>query len=47
VGGRVDLDGRVGVLRYLHGTRAAVVRFDEDTNTRVVPVRRLRAVPDR
>ena len=47
VGERVNLDGRVGVLRYLYGTGAAVVRFDHDTNTRVVPVGRLRAVPDR
>ena len=47
VGERVDLDGRVGVLRYLSGSEAAVVRFDQDTNTRVVPVRRLRAVADR
>lgn len=46
-GERVDLDGRVGVLRYFYGTEAAVVRFDHDTNTRVVPVRRLRAVPER
>ena len=46
-GERVDLDGRVGVLRYLCGNGAAVVRFDHDTSTRVVPVRRLRAVPER
>ena len=46
-GERVHLDGRVGVLRYLYGTGAAVVRFDHDTGTRVVPARRLRAVPDR
>jgi hypothetical protein len=41
VGERVSLDGRLGVLRYLYGSGAAVVRFDQDTNTRVVPVRRL------
>jgi hypothetical protein len=46
-GERVNLDGRLGVVRYLYGTGAAVVRFDQDTTTRVVPVRRLRAVPDR
>lgn len=40
-GERVSLDGRVGVLRYLYGNGAAVVRFDQDTSTRVVPVRRL------
>ena len=53
VGERVSLDGRVGVLRYLYGTDAAVVRFDRDANTKVVPLRRLvacadeRALPDR
>ena len=41
VGERVRLGGRVGVLRYLYGTGAAVVRFDQDATTRVVPVRRL------
>lgn len=46
VGERVSLDGRVGVLRYLYGTGAAVVRFDQDTNTRVVPLRRLVACTD-
>jgi hypothetical protein len=46
VGERVRLDGRVGVLRYLYGTGAAVVRFDQDTRTKVVPVRRLVACTD-
>ena len=46
VGERVRLDGRVGVLRYLYGTGAAVVRFDQDTRTKVVPVRRLVACSD-
>jgi len=41
VGERVSLDGRVGVLRYFYGNGAAVVRFDQDANTRVVPLRRL------
>jgi hypothetical protein len=43
-GERVSLDGRVGVLRYLYGNGAAVVRFDQDPSTRVVPVRRLVAL---
>jgi len=47
VGERVSLGDRVGVLRYLYGTGAAVVRFDQDANTKVVPVSRLRAQPDR
>jgi hypothetical protein len=47
VGERVGLGGRVGVLRYLYGNGAAVVRFDQDANTKVVPVRRLRALPER
>jgi len=46
VGERVSLGGRVGVLRYLYGTDAAVVRFDQDTCTRVVPLRRLVACTD-
>jgi hypothetical protein len=46
VGGRVSLGGRVGVLRYLYGTEAAVVRFDQDSNTKVVPLRRLVACVD-
>lgn len=46
VGERVSLDGRIGVLRYLYGTGAAVVRFDQDANTKVVPVRRLVAAGD-
>lgn len=41
VGERVSLNGRVGVLRYLYGTDAAVVRFDQDARTKVVPLRRL------
>jgi hypothetical protein len=40
-GERVSLDGRVGVLRYLYGTGAAVVRFDREAGTKVVPLRRL------
>ena len=40
-GERVSLDGRLGVLRYLYGSGAAVVRFDQDANTKVVPLRRL------
>ncbi len=51
VGDRVSLGGRGGVLRYLYGSDAAVVRFDEDANTKVVPLRRLVACthegPDR
>lgn len=46
VGDRVSLGGRVGVLRYLYGTGAAVVRFDQDPNTRVVPLSRLVACTD-
>ena len=46
VGERVSLGGRVGVLRYLYGTDAAVVRFDRDANTKVVPLRRLVACAD-
>jgi hypothetical protein len=45
-GERVRLDGRVGVLRYLYGTGAAVVRFDQEDNTKVVPLRRLVACAD-
>ena len=40
-GERVCLDGRAGVLRYLYGNGAAVVRFDEAAGTKVVPVRHL------
>jgi hypothetical protein len=43
-GERVSLDGRAGVLRYLYGNGAAVVRFDQDTSTKVVPARRLVAL---
>jgi hypothetical protein len=46
VGERVSLGGRVGVLRYFYGTGAAVVHFDRDPGTKVVPVRRLVACPD-
>jgi hypothetical protein len=52
-GERVSLGGRVGVLRYLYGTDAAVVRFDQEASTKVVPLRRLvacteeRPPPDR
>ena len=41
VGERVSLRGRVGVLRYLYGPDAAVVRFDREASTKVVPLRRL------
>lgn len=41
VGERVRLGGRVGVLRYLYGNGAAVVRFDREASTKVVPLRRL------
>jgi hypothetical protein len=53
VGGRICLGGRVGVLRYLYGNGAAVVRLDGEAGTKVVPLRRLvacsdeRPVPDR
>jgi hypothetical protein len=47
VGERVSLRGRVGVLRYLYGTGAAVVHFDQDPTTRVVPLRRLVACTDK
>jgi hypothetical protein len=46
VGERVSLGGRVGVLRYLYGTNAAVVRFDREDSTKVVPLRRLVACAD-
>jgi hypothetical protein len=46
VGERVSLGGRAGVLRYLYGTEAAVVRFDQETTTKVVPLRRLVACTD-
>lgn len=45
-GERVSLDGRLGVLRYFYGSGAAVVRFDQDANTKVVPLRRLVACTD-
>jgi len=40
-GERVRLGGREGVLRYLYGPGAAVVRFDQEDSTKVVPLRRL------
>jgi hypothetical protein len=46
VGERVRLGGREGVLRYLYGTDAAVVRFDREASTKVVPLRRLVACID-
>ena len=46
VGERVSLGGRVGVLRYLYGSGAAVVRFDQEASTKVVPLRRLVAATD-
>ena len=52
VGERVSLGDRAGVLRYLYGTGAAVVHFDREAGTKVVPLRRLvactheRPIPD-
>ena len=46
VGQRVSLGDRVGVLRYLYGTGAAVVHFDREANTKVVLARRLVAFTD-
>lgn len=46
IGERVSLGGRVGVLRYLYGNGAAVVRFDREPSTKVVPLRRLVACAD-
>jgi hypothetical protein len=40
------LGGRVGVLRYLYGNGAAVVRLDGEASTKVVPLRRLVACSD-
>jgi hypothetical protein len=45
-GERVSHDGRAGVLRYLYGNGAAVVRLDGDAGTKVVPLRRLVACSD-
>jgi hypothetical protein len=45
-GERVSLGGRVGVLRYLYGNGAAVVHFDREAGTKVVPLRRLVACAD-
>jgi hypothetical protein len=39
-GERVRLGSRVGVVRYVRGT-GAVVRFDHEASTKVVPLRRL------
>jgi hypothetical protein len=46
VGERVRLGGREGVLRYFYGTGAAVVRFDQEATTKVVPLRRLVAATE-
>jgi hypothetical protein len=46
VGERVSLGDRVGVLRHLYGNGAAVVHFDREANTKVVPLRRLVACTD-
>ena len=46
VGERVSLGDRVGVLRYLYGNGAAVVHFDCEASTKVVPLRRLVACTD-
>jgi hypothetical protein len=46
VGERVSLGSRVGVLRYFYGNGAAVVRFDREASTKVVPLRRLAACTD-
>jgi hypothetical protein len=46
VGERVSLGDRVGVLRYLYGNGAAVVHFDREATTKVVPLRRLVACTD-
>ena len=45
-GERVSLGDRVGVIRYFYGTEAAVVRFDEEAGTKVVPLHRLVAAAD-
>ena len=45
-GERVSLGDRVGVLRYLYGNGAAVVHFDQEANTKVVPLHRLVACTD-
>ena len=46
VGERVSLGDRVGVLRYFYGNGAAVVRFESEARTKVVPLRRLVAYTD-
>jgi hypothetical protein len=46
VGERISLGGRFGVLRYLYGNGAAVVRLDGEAGTKVVPLRRLVACSD-
>lgn len=45
-GERVSLGDRVGVIRYFYGTEAAVVRFDQEPGTKVVPLNRLVASTD-
>jgi hypothetical protein len=45
-GERVRLRGRAGVLRYIYGDDAAVVRFDREATTKVVPLRRLEPCTD-
>jgi hypothetical protein len=45
-GERVTLGDRVGVIRYFYGTDAAVVRFDQEAGTKVVPLHRLVASTD-
>lgn len=46
IGERVSLGGRAGVLRYLYGNGAAVVHFDREPGTKVVPLHRLVACAD-
>jgi hypothetical protein len=45
-GERVSLGDRIGVIRYFYGTDAAVVRFDQEPGTKVVPLHRLVAAAD-
>jgi hypothetical protein len=45
-GERVSLGDRAGVIRYFYGTEAAVVRFDREPGTKVVPLHRLVASTD-
>ena len=46
IGQRVSLGDRAGVLRYRYGPDAAVVHFDHEAKTKVVPLRRLVASTD-